>query len=239
MPSNPPNLTLDEQFFQSLLSAAFTIQEYNDRRRLARQTQAEPEPHPEPEADRLCRHCGSLMPTDASRCGSCGLDEFRPGERLQSNWASMWLMSQEQGLWAERLPEIREGARKDANPPTAKHGPRAQAAQDFASNGFLALSVAKEAAKETITQEETETIQDLYEMATGLPAFSGNMSAMMFDAILRRASLAVEMSRDPEAPASAARLNPNLPVELEQIKTRRWRKIASGASRALRKWASI
>jgi len=76
-------------------------------------------------------------------------------------------------------------------------------------------------------------------MSTGLPAFSGNMSAMLFDAILRRASLAVEMSRDPEAPASAARLNPNLPVELEQIKTRRWRKIASSASKALRKWASI
>ncbi|HEX7424055.1 MAG TPA: TonB family protein [Terriglobales bacterium] len=165
MPSNRPNLTLDEQSFQGLLSAAFTIQEYNDRRKLARQTparqtQAEPEAHPEPEADRLCEHCGALMPADASRCGSCGRDEFRPGERMQPNWASMWLMSQEQGSWPERPPEIREGARNSVKPPAAKRRPRAQAAQDFASNGFLALPVAKEAAKETITQEKTETIHD-------------------------------------------------------------------------------
>ena len=45
----------------------------------------------------------------------------------------------------------------------------------------------------------------LYEMATGLPAFSGNTTAMVFDAILHK------------APSSAVRLNPNVPVELEQI----------------------
>jgi serine/threonine protein kinase/Flp pilus assembly protein TadD len=45
----------------------------------------------------------------------------------------------------------------------------------------------------------------LYEMTTGRPAFSGNTSAMIVDAILNR------------EPIPPARLNPGLPVELEQI----------------------
>jgi GAF domain-containing protein len=50
MSLNRHNLTLDEQFFQSVLSAAFTIQQHQDRRKLAgrtpsRQTQARPEAH--------------------------------------------------------------------------------------------------------------------------------------------------------------------------------------------------
>ncbi len=45
----------------------------------------------------------------------------------------------------------------------------------------------------------------LYEMTTGRPAFSGNTSAVIFDAILNR------------EPIPPSRLNPSLPVELEQI----------------------
>src|ERR1700756_3194963 len=108
MPGNRPNLTLDEQSFQGLLSAAFTIQEHNDRLRHAGQTPADPQGHLEPEANSICPHCGAPKPAEGSRCESCGLDEFRPGERLQHNWASMWLMSQEQRLWPGRSTEIRE-----------------------------------------------------------------------------------------------------------------------------------
>ena len=154
MSRNRPNLTLDEQSFQDLLSAAFTIQEHNDQMKPVRQAQTEPE------ASSVCRHCGAPRPAEGSRCESCGLDEFRPGERLQRNWASMWLMSQEQGLWPERSGEIREGAQKDVPPLEAKSRARAQAASNFAGNGLLALPVAREVAKETTAQEKTETLHD-------------------------------------------------------------------------------
>ena len=99
MSSNRPNLTLDERAFEGLLSAAFTIQEHNDR-----QKQAQPSAVTEAEVSTLCRHCGALKPSVTSPCGTCGLEEFRPGERLQRNWASMWLRSQYQE-WPEHPTE--------------------------------------------------------------------------------------------------------------------------------------
>src|ERR1700686_96750 len=160
MPVNRPNLTLDEQSFQGLLSAAFIIQEHNDRLKLAGHTPPEPQARLEPEANSVCPHCGAPKPAapnlaEGSRAESCGLDEFRPGERLQHNWASMWLMSQEQRLWPERSPEIREGRGKGGPPLDAESKRRAQAARDFAASGILALPVAKEVRPEPTAQLET------------------------------------------------------------------------------------
>jgi len=170
MPSNSPNLTLDEQSFQGLLAAAFTIQQHNARLQQARQPQAEPESHVEPESNSemgaipVCPQCGAPKPADAPNCQSCGVDELRPGERLQHNWASMWLMSQEHGLWPDRPPArrdvpSREGAQEDVPPLEAKRQPRAQTAPEFAASNCLALPVArKESARETIAQEEPAAI---------------------------------------------------------------------------------
>jgi len=83
-----PNLALDERAFEGLLSAAFTIQEHNDRQKRAHESDTST-------AINVCPHCGAQKPSKASPCGVCGLDEFRPGERLQRNWASMWLHSQD------------------------------------------------------------------------------------------------------------------------------------------------
>jgi hypothetical protein len=163
MPSNRPNLTLDEQSFQGLLSAAFTIQQHNDRRKLAQQAPVEPEAHLDrkanvgPEGNIVCPLCGALKPAEGSQCERCGLDEARPGERLQRNWASMWTMSQQQNLWPERSPEIREDAQEDVPPLEAKRNPRAHTARHFAASNDLAVPVANE---ETITPEKADTVQD-------------------------------------------------------------------------------
>jgi ribosomal protein L40E len=154
MPSNRPNLILDEQAFQDLLSAAFTIQEHN------RQMQQTRLAEPKPQASSVCRDCGAPKAAEAVRCESCERDQLRPGERLQHNWASMWLMSQEQGLWPERSAEMHTPAKKDIPPAETKRTPLVEAMSDFAGNVLLAAPVAKEVAEETSAPDKTGTLPD-------------------------------------------------------------------------------
>jgi hypothetical protein len=160
MPSNRHNLVLDEHAFQGLLFAAYTVQEYNDRLnsdrlndeqvnrdqqsndrlnsdppngnrpKQTRQPLAESEAHAAPEPPIVCRYCGVPRAAEQSRCDNCGRDELRPGERLQRNWASMWLMSQDPDLWSRRSPETGEGAQKDVPPPAVERRPLPRSARD-------------------------------------------------------------------------------------------------------------
>jgi hypothetical protein len=115
MSSSRPKLKLDEQSFQDMLAAAFTIQEHNAKRKSAL-----PPEH-------VCGQCGVPVKEGELLCGRCAGEGPRPGEQLQRKWASLWLMSQEQGLWPERST-----AQSDAQDETitadipAVHGPAIQ-----------------------------------------------------------------------------------------------------------------
>jgi hypothetical protein len=98
MSTSRPKLKLDEQSFQDMLAAAYTIQEHNAKRKRA----VLPEP--------VCERCGGPSKEGARLCAACAGEEFRPGEQMQRKWASMWLMGQEQKLWPERSAEEPSGA---------------------------------------------------------------------------------------------------------------------------------
>lgn len=101
MPSSRPKLKLDEQSFQGMLAAAFTIQEHNAKRTGAGQP------------EHVCRKCSVPVKEGELLCGRCTGEELRPGEQLQRKWASLWLMGQKQGLWPERSPEAEPPAQEE------------------------------------------------------------------------------------------------------------------------------
>jgi hypothetical protein len=86
---------LDEQSFEALLAAAYTVQQHNAALKRAVGTPA------------VCRQCGALLQEGEQLCSSCAAagEELRPGERMQRKWASLWQMGQQQGRWPE-LPAV-------------------------------------------------------------------------------------------------------------------------------------
>ncbi len=125
MPSTRPKLILDEESFQGLLAAAFTIQQYNQREggidaALSAELNAtlgaaapapknggaahatgtvererEEQTPAEPSVTSLPERCGSALLPWGDSCSVCEAETFRPGERLQRTWATMWSISQE------------------------------------------------------------------------------------------------------------------------------------------------
>jgi hypothetical protein len=132
MPSTRSTLVLDEESFQGLLAAAFTIQQYNDKQGgigaalttelagtvktdgaarkngtgangaaviEARDQLTATEGALPATAVEFCRQCGLPLLAAGIPCPACEAEVFRPGERLQRTWATMWSLSQEQGTF--------------------------------------------------------------------------------------------------------------------------------------------
>jgi hypothetical protein len=93
---------------------------------------------------------------------------FRPGERLQHNWASMWLMSQEQGLFPERSDETREDMHKGASSLQVKRDPRTHDSRtsqprsteprNFSSSAILGPPSINEPPREAVAPDSTEAL---------------------------------------------------------------------------------
>ncbi|HTR26586.1 MAG TPA: hypothetical protein VMI10_21630 [Terriglobales bacterium] len=159
MPSTRPKLSLDQDSFQGLLAAAFTIQQYNDReggidaalsaelnatlgskitptRKLESVSSAVEVSEPQ-EAEigetsiPSCQQCGLPLRAAGTPCPICDAETFRPGERLQRTWATMWEMSKEQGGIPGQFPLPQSGAAEQARDAASQTGSRTHAPHLF------------------------------------------------------------------------------------------------------------
>lgn len=139
-----PKLQLDENSFQGLLAAAYTIQEHADLLKRVKDVTPKLVQEPEAGAPKVCPHCAAPLKKNESRCSQCGLEEFRPGERMQRKFASLWEMSQEHNVHPEHPPE-----------------PGEESVLELASSGLAAASVAGQSpdqppAREIVPQKKLE-----------------------------------------------------------------------------------
>ena len=202
-PRTPPHLTLDEPSFQGLLAAAFTIQEHNERRRERGQDELDPalDVGVSRAAGAVCPHCGAAKLGGESSCASCGQGELRRGERLQRNWASMWLMSQEQGLWPERSAEAMDAKPNPISGQAAESRPQDRVRQDFVEGSFPSWPIARRRASEIVAQEEPGAIHDRGFDEVGLE--KPESDKIEFDRAVRGAPVANELFADSSIGASA------------------------------------
>lgn len=90
----------------------------------------------------LCRQCGAPLIAAGIPCGACDAEVFRPGERLQRTWATMWTLSQEQGTFPGPLPE--QAAAEASRGTTSFAGAASGLAADELFPGHEALQTAPE-----------------------------------------------------------------------------------------------
>jgi len=138
-------MILDERSFQDMLAAAFTIQEHNAQRK--RRLQPEP----------VCR-CGAPLKDGAALCQRCSGEGSRPGEDLQRKWASLWMMSQEQGLWQERSP-LAQAETELAQGKTKTQWPAETVTEDFPARDFpeaFEIPVSAEEISDPIAEPESD-----------------------------------------------------------------------------------
>ena len=121
MSSDRSKLKLDEQSFETLLAAAYTVQEHNEKQRRVSNRQG------------TCAQCGGVLDPEHQFCGRCGArrEDFRPGERLQRNWASLWTMSQKQGAVPTFTSTKSESAIASEDPVTPTVDSEIESAEPF------------------------------------------------------------------------------------------------------------
>jgi hypothetical protein len=186
MPPTRPKLVLDEESFQGLLAAAYTIQQYNEREggidaaltaelnatlgatssvAHAKAGVADAPPVTSasiaqaPAAVELCQQCGTPLPAAGIPCPACDAEDFRPGERLQRTWATMWTMSQEQASNAGQGTPA-----EHVEPAKSAAGDRSQAAKNPLGEGApkaeddLVFHPADEEALRILPTEAAETV---------------------------------------------------------------------------------
>jgi hypothetical protein len=104
MSSTRSKLQLDEQSFQGLLAAAYTIQEHADLLKSVTRTGLEIEP--QAKVPKFCQHCAAEL--QECRCSHCGWEESRPPERMQNMLPSLERLAPEDlevSVKAQALPD--------------------------------------------------------------------------------------------------------------------------------------
>jgi len=144
MSSTRPKLQLDEQSFQGLLAAAYTIQEHADLLKQVTKVGRKVAQEQEGAAPRICRHCAAPLQEEESRCRQCGWEESRPGERMPRMVASL-----------------------QEHPPD----PSEESVHPIASSGFAALrEAANQSAETDATHQSAPQIETEWESNRPLEA---------------------------------------------------------------------